>query len=199
MLRLCALPDGLLAFSDIGVSEGRKGRGLVQRQESLHEPLEIEQYQLCIRVYEGTQIIGCFVGTTLVLLSVEKEILYPTTILPESTRSQTTKHCMLLSRSSRGLRKTLTTVHLPKPRFEGSNLRHLHLHLHLQVQHYQHQHIYQAFLFKRPSSASQSLNLSQPFCSSIPLRRRFITTMAAADRNVLPDTYVLASIAGGFH
>ena len=193
-MTLWALPGGLLAFSDMGVSEGRKGRGLVQRHESLHEPLEIEQYQLYIRAYKATKIIGCSVGTTLVLLSVENEILYPATRRPEST-----EHCMLLSRSSRGLRKTLTTVHLPKPRFEGSNLRYLHLHLHAQVQHCQYQHIYQALLYKRPSSASQNLNPSQSFYSSIPFRRKSITTMAAADRNVLPDTYVLATIAGGFH
>ena len=188
-MTLCALPDGLLAFSDMEVFEGRKGRGLVQRRESLHEPLEIEEYQLCIRVYKGTRIIGCFVGTSLALCRGRDS----------TSRHHKTRHCMLLSQSSRGLRKTLSTVRLLKPRFERSNLRHLHLHLHSQVQHCQHQHIYQALLSKRPSSAKQHLNLSQPFYSSIPFRRRSITTMAAADRNVLPDTYVLASIAGGFH
>ena len=74
-MTLCALPDGLLAFSDMQVSEGRKGRGLVQRHEYHHDFLEIEQYQLCVRLYQGIKVIGCLIGTTLVLFSVEKEVL----------------------------------------------------------------------------------------------------------------------------
>lgn len=184
-MTLCALPVGLLAFSGMQVSEGRKGQGLVQRHESLREPLEIERYQLFYVLYT-------------VLSRYQSNRLFDRNYFSIYCSLSRKKHCMLLSRKSIGLRKTFITIQLPrlisKPRFEGSILRHSHL----QVQHCQQQQIYQALFSKRPSSAKQHLNLSQPFYFSIPFRRRSITTMAAADRSVLPDTYVLASIARSF-
>ena len=110
---------------------------------------------------------------------------------------------MLVSRSIRDLGKTFTRIQLIDPKSNQSlqplragSLRSLLL----QVQgsrdfHCQHKHIYQALLSRRPLPVSPSPDFSKSTLPSTTLRRRFVTAMAVADRSILPDTYVLSSIA----
>lgn len=112
-------------------------------------------------------------------------------------------HCMLLSRGCGGLGQTFCRIHLPYPKSHQSyrslpaNLRSLYSYLQLQGR--QHKPVYQTLLLRPPSSFRQILKIPESFCPLTALEHRSFTTMAAPDRSILPDTYVLSSIAGCFH
>lgn len=103
---------------------------------------------------------------------------------------------MLLSRNNRGLAKAFIRIRLPIPTSNGplqplraGNLRSLHL----QAQgspdfHCQRKYIYQALLSRRVLSTSRILKFSKSSFPTITLLRRSVTTMASADRSILPDT-----------
>lgn len=183
------------------LSEGTQGRGLVQCHRSLYEALEFE---LCPLPYAHSPCKSTFKFVTFVLLFQPRHrSLVPLPYNHSPRRSPNTKHCMLLSRSSRGLSKTLPKTHLPNPKSTGLLPALLHS-LHFQVRGSpdfpgQHNHIYRTLLSRRLSSSRHRFDFSESSCTSITVGRRSITTMAAADRSILPDTYVLSSMARFFH
>ncbi len=156
--------------------------------------------------FKLTRKADYFGGTVLLYSSRRDRSANPAAVRPKSATIPKTRHCMLVSRSIRGSGKAFTKIHPSNLESNGSlqpsragNLRSLHL----QVQgsrkfDCQQKHIFQALLLKRPSSASQRLGFSKSSFPATTLQRRSIITMATADRSILPDTYVLSSIARDF-